>query len=133
MIKEQLSERLAGIYRGDLVASDSRGFMQAVVVVETLSDLLVKISFEYADEVVEMRAILSEENGDIHLIIQEKVTDDFILNGVRGFLCQKPNVHGGYINELNGFYFHVLFNHFSGPYQEFYFFGKPTAVQAYAV
>ena len=129
---DQMSEMLAGVYRGDLVASDRNDPIETTITVEALSDVLVRVIFEYQGKEISMRAILSEGDGDIHMIIQEKVTERYILNGVRGFLCQKPNVHGGYINELDGFYFHILFNHFSGPYQEYYFFGRPVPSQALA-
>jgi hypothetical protein len=133
LFKDHLAHAISGMYQGDLVISETDRPETVSVKVEPLSDLLVRVSFEYDGLQISLRGILSEEGGDVHMIIQELVTDDFILNGVRGFLCQKPNVHGGYISQLSGFYFHILFNHFSGPYQEFYFFGKPTSHQAIAV
>jgi hypothetical protein len=131
--QSELSNRIAGNYQGNLVVSDIKHPIQTTVKVEPLSDLIVRISFEIQDELMELRAILSEEGEDIHMIIQEKVTDDYISNGVRGFLCNKPNIHGGYLERLQGFYFHILFNHFSGKYREYYFFGKAANIQAIAV
>lgn len=130
---QELSARLVGYYQGDIVVSDFDNPKSAVIQVEALSDILVRISLHLNEQKIELKAILSEESGDVHMIIQEKVTDDYILNGVRGFLCQKPNIHGGYLSKLDGLYFHVLFNHFSGKYREVYFFGKPTHMQAIAV
>ena len=133
LVLTEFSSRVAGNYAGEIVISDVEEPEQILVQVEPLSDVLVRVRFEANNEKVELRAILSEDEEDIHMIIQEKVTDDFILNGVKGFLCKKPNVHGGYISKLDGFYFHILFNHFNGKYREYYFFGIPTGKQAVAV
>jgi hypothetical protein len=124
MLTTQLSSKLATHFIGDLVVSYAKGHVEVPVQIRSLSDILIKVSFTYKDQLISMRAILSEESNDVHMVIQEKVTEQYILNGVSGFLCQKPNIHGGYIDQLKGMYFHILLNHFSGPYQEFYFFGK---------
>jgi hypothetical protein len=131
--QQELSSLITGVYNGQMVISDIQQPIQVTALVEPLSDSLVRLTFDMEDRTVHFRAILSEESGDVHMIIQEKVTDDYILNGVRGFLCQKPNIHGGYIKRLRGFYFHLLFNHFSGKYRECYFFGKASNLQAIAV
>jgi hypothetical protein len=132
-LPRELSYKLSGKYHGSVVVTDIHNPIDIIVNVDILSEALVKVSFEIQNQLIEFRAILSESADDIHMIIQEKVTNDYILNGVRGFLCKKPNVHGGMIGELQGFYFHILSNHFDGKYREFYFFGKKSFQQPVAI
>ena len=76
--------------------------------------------------------MVSEQNEGTLLLVQEKVADSYILSGVSGFLYKKPNVHGGFVNRLNSFYFHVMLEYFNGEQAELYFFGKETGPKAAA-
>lgn len=129
----EIAEKLSGVYNGEIVFSDKVESLSVLVYVEVLSDVVVSVTFSTGDRKHSFSAILSEEQRDVHMIIQKKITEEYILNGVTGFLCKKPNIHGGYISDLQGFYFHILLNHFNGSYLEIYFFGKESHIQAIAV
>jgi hypothetical protein len=118
-----LSELLAYRYEGDLVTSEDQK-VHSVVTVEALTDKFVKVSFKIGNGNYSFRGILSEEEEGILMRVQDVVTEHSIISGVKGFLFQKPHIHGGYINKLRSFYFHIYIDFFYGSFQEFYFLGK---------
>lgn len=127
-MKEDLAHQLKGTYEGDFVSSLSDDVTSLTVSVTRLSDLLVKVSFVYHGIPVIFRAMLSEHKEGTLMLIQERITENYILNGVNGFLYRKKNVHGGFVSNLESFYFHLRFDLFESKQQEFYFIGKNTEI-----
>ena len=94
------------------------------VQVKKLNNLLVKVFFKVNDQEINFRAMVSEQKEGTLLLVQEKVAENYILSGVSGFLYKKPNIHGGYLDQLKSFYFHVVLDFFNGEQLELYFLGK---------
>lgn len=125
-----ISKKLPQIFIGSLVNSDNLHVTESTVAVTSLNDLLVKISFYLDEEEVVFRAMLSEQKEGVLMLIKDRVTDKYILSGQSGFLYRKPNIHGGFINLLNSFYFHVKMEHYNGVKREIYFLGKDAEDRA---
>jgi len=131
-MEKDIAAILSKTYEGDLVSSYSEDPKITNIQVKRLNNLLVKVCFSYNGVDVDFRAMVSEQNEGTLLLVQEKVADSYILSGVSGFLYKKPNVHGGFVNRLNSFYFHVMLEYFNGEQAELYFFGKETGPKAAA-
>ncbi len=123
-MEKDLASALSKRYSGEIVTSKDKHSKAKLVEVKRLNNLLVKVLFELDGEETSFRAMLSEQREGTLMLVQEKVSDQYILSGVSGFLYMKPNVHGGYVNRLNGFYFHIMVDYFNGTHQEVYFYGK---------
>lgn len=119
-----LGQKIEGMYAGDLVSSDEKKTKECTVQVKRLSKKLIKLDFLMKGDMYSFRGMLSEHEEGTLMIAQEKISDDYILSGVSGFLYKKPNVHGGFVKQLNSFYFHVILDHFNGDHQEVYFLGQ---------
>lgn len=123
-MEHNLASRLSGKYRGNLVYSTSRKVARSHAQVVRLNNLIVKVTFDLEDREYVFRAMLSEQEEGLLMIIQDRVAHDHILSGVSGFIHQKPNIHGGLISKLQSFYFHVRIKEFVGDQIEVYFMGK---------
>ncbi|MEM9326480.1 MAG: hypothetical protein AAGA85_12525 [Bacteroidota bacterium] len=123
-MEKDLASALSKRYSGEMVTSNQKDAQSTVVEVKRLNNLLVKVFFELDGQEMSFRAMLSEQREGILMLVQEKISDQNILSGVSGFLYLKPNVHGGYVHRLHGFYFHVMLDYFNGVSQEVYFYGK---------
>ncbi len=123
-MEKDLASVLSKTYQGDMVSSSDDQPAITDVQVKRLNNLLVKVIFKLEGREINFRAMVSEQNEGTLLLVQEKVAENFILSGVSGFLYKKPNVHGGYVNRLNSFYFHIMLDYFNGEQMELYFFGK---------
>ena len=121
-----LGQRIEGVYGGDIVSSDDKKTHHCSVYVKRLSPLLIKVDFRIKDNLYSFRGMLSDHEEGILMIAQEKISDEYILSGVSGFLYRRPNVHGGYVKQLNSFYFHVILDRFNGDHQEVYFLGQKS-------
>lgn len=130
---KNLAAQLAYKYKGSLVHSGSNRVFNAEVGIDRLNDLLVKVSFALENQQVFFRAMLSKQGEDMLMLIQNRVTKNYILSGISGFLYEKPNAHGGLLSKLNSFYFHISLDHFTGYPQEIYFFGKRAEAYEQAV
>lgn len=119
-----LASRLSGNYKGNLIYTSSRKVGHAEVLVERLNHIVVKVHFYLNGVHYSFRGVLSEQEEGLLMIVEDKVTYDYVLKGVNGFVYQKPNVHGGFIDNLDSFYFHIAIRYFSGPEHEVYFMGK---------
>lgn len=129
-MSRNISKRLSQVFIGSLVHSDNLNVRETTVSVTALNDLLVKISFDLDGEEVVFRAMLSEQKEGVLMLIQDRVTDDYILSGQSGFLYRKPNIHGGFLNMLNSFYFHLKIEYYRGVKREIYFLGKDASERA---
>ncbi|MDW3197186.1 MAG: hypothetical protein R8G66_32715 [Cytophagales bacterium] len=123
-MEEDLALLISKTYIGDLVTSDNNDQANFVIDVKRINSLIVLIQFKYQNQVVSFRAMLSRQKEGILFRIQEKISGDHLLKGVSGFLYGKPNIHGGFINQLNGFYFHVGQSYFDHEDKDMYFLGK---------
>ncbi len=121
-----LGHKIEGTYIGDIVSSDEKKTHECTVQVKRLSELLIKVDFQLKDDKYSFRGMLTNHEEGILMIAQEKISDQYILGGVNGFLYKKPNVHGGFVNQLNSFYFHIILDRFNGEHQEVYFLGQAS-------
>ncbi len=121
-INEQFG--LAKCYLGNVVMSDSDVVLAESVGIERLNDLVVKVSFHLSSEKFVFRAVVKEQDEGALMLIQKRVTKEYILNGQTGFLYNNKSVHGGYLTDLDSFYFHLKIQFFDGKYREVYFLGK---------
>jgi|GEM_PF-1709017 len=119
-----LSSEISANYLGNLVYSRSKKVVRTTVNVERLNHILVKINFTLDGKDYSFRAMLSEQQEGVLLIVQDRVDMEYILSGVSGFLHQKPNVHGGLLKKMDSFYFHIHIKYFNGEDFEIYFMGK---------
>jgi hypothetical protein len=122
--KESSKIAIAPSYSGNLVMSDNESILAENVNIEHLNDLLVKVNFKMGEEVVVFRAIVKEQDQGSLMLIQNRVTKDYILNGQSGFLHKDRSVHGGFLHDIESFYFHVNIHFFNGRRKEIYFLGK---------
>lgn len=119
-----LTSYLSPVYKGNIVYSGSKQVLNTDIEVCQLNNLLVKISFKLNSTNILFRAMLHRHEEGLLMLIQDRVTTNYILSGRSGFLHKKPNVHGGLITRLNSFYFHISLDLFNGTNQEVYFLGK---------
>lgn len=125
-MEKDLAEELAAQYEGNLVFSLSRAIHKVKVDVERLNNLLVKVTFNLQGQEYMFRAMLSEQEEGTLMLIQDRVSRDYIITGMSGFMYQKPNVHGGFVKRLGSFYFHLTIDSFHGESKEVYFMGKES-------
>ena len=123
-MEEDLALLISKSYIGDLVTSDNNDQNNFVIDVKRINNLIVLIQFKFEGQVISFRAMLSRQKEGILFRIQEKISGDHLLKGVTGFLYGKPNIHGGFINQLNGFYFHIAQSYFDQTEKDMYFLGK---------
>ncbi|MEP4535411.1 MAG: hypothetical protein ABJ004_20105 [Cyclobacteriaceae bacterium] len=123
-MKERRLKHFAHTYNGSMVYSGTEEILEQKIRVEMLTDILVKVSFETEIGTVVFRALASAHDEGNLLYIQNRVTGEYILQGVSGFVYKKTNVHGGFVNNLNSFYFHLRMDFFSGTTREYYFVGE---------
>lgn len=114
---------LAKSYSGNVVMSDSDVVMAECVQIELLNDLVVKVSFNLDDDHFVFRAVVRNQNEGTLILIQKRVTKNYILIGQSGFLHGNKGVHGGYVYDLEAFYFHLSLQFFDGSHKEVYFLG----------
>ncbi|MEQ9202700.1 MAG: hypothetical protein RLO09_08930 [Cyclobacteriaceae bacterium] len=119
-----MAEKIKGRYRGVLVSSRNEDLEELQVEINQLSNSLIKIIFQYQGIGVIFRALLNEQKEGLLMVVQERTTEGYILNGMDGFVYKKNNVHGGLLYNLNSFYFHLRLNTYDGAEQELYFLGK---------
>lgn len=115
---------LAQAYLGNVVISGSDTILAERVQIELLNDLVIKISFDLGKDQFIFRAVLQKKDEGILFLIQKRVTKKYILNGRSGFLHSNKGVHGGYLLNLDAFYFHITIQFFDGTQKEVYFLGK---------
>ena len=125
-MEANITSQLVRSYTGNLVLSNSKRIEQSKIYVEPLNKLLVKVSFEVEGEEFMFRAMLSEQEEGLLMIIQDRVTQDYIISGVSGFLHKKPNIHGGFLKHKNSFYFHINLEDYKNSNKEIFFMGKPV-------
>lgn len=123
-MESNIATHLSKQYYGNLAYTSSLKVGYAEVDVIPLNNILVKVKFAIGNQDYAFRAMLSEQEEGVLLIVEERVTQEYILSGLSGFLYKKPNVHGGLISKLNSFYFHVQVQHYDGDLIEVYFLGK---------
>jgi hypothetical protein len=121
-----LADRIKGKYQGVLVSSGNEDLEELQVVINQLSNSLIKVIFQYQGIDIIFRALLSEHKEGLLMVVQERTTEGYILNGVDGFVYSRNNVHGGLLNNLNSFYFHLRLNTYDGSEHELYFLGRAT-------
>ncbi|WP_258103349.1 hypothetical protein [Marinoscillum sp. MHG1-6] len=119
-----LSQFLCGKFEGKLIQSGSEEVLSTDILVESLNDLLVKVSFNLDGEKVVFRAMLTAKAENILMTVQQRVTRGYILDGKSGFLYGESNTHGGFLKEMDSFFFHVKMAFFDGENKEVYFLGK---------
>jgi len=124
------SKLFAHTYHGSMVYSGTEEIIEQKIRVEMLTDILVKVSFETEIGTVVFRAIASNHQEGNLLFIQNRVTGEYILQGVSGFVYKKPNVHGGFVDKLDSFYFHLRMDFFSGTTREYYFVGQESVKES---
>lgn len=129
-MKEKTLKHFAHTYRGSMVYSGTEEILEQNIRVEMLTDILVKVSFETEIGTVVFRALASDHDEGNLLYIQNRVTGEYILQGVSGFVYKKPNVHGGFVNNLNSFYFHLRMDFFNGTTHEYYFVGQEAVEES---
>ena len=122
--EENLAAKIGSTYKGELVTSKSKSTQQIEVEVKRVNNLHVNIDFTYMGQNLSFKGYLIENDEGILMMVQEKIMNYYVLNGMSGFMYEKPNIHGGYIERLGGFYFHIQLSHFTRDYEEFYFFGQ---------
>lgn len=123
-MEENLAAALSSTYKGNLVYSASRKIIHSAIEIAGLNNLLIKTRFELDGREFMFRAMLSHQDEGILMVIQNRITKNYILTGLSGFMHKKPNIHGGFIPKLNSLYFHVKINFFDGLQQEIFFIGK---------
>ncbi|MEO9476366.1 MAG: hypothetical protein ABJG41_12555 [Cyclobacteriaceae bacterium] len=129
-MEEKISKQFAHAYHGSMVYSGTEEIQEQKIRVEMLTDILVKVSFETEIGTVVFRAIVSDHDEGNLLFIQNRVTGEYIIQGVSGFVYKKPNVHGGFVKNLNSFYFHLRMDFFNGTTREYYFVGQETVEES---
>lgn len=123
-MESDISSKLSETYFGNLVYNGSHSIVNTEVKVVRLNNILVKVHFKLDGVQYTFRAVLSDQDEGLLMIIQNRVEQNHMLEGVSGFLKDKPNIHGGLISRLNSFYFHLRVQSFNGTQQEIYFLGK---------
>lgn len=118
------SKQLSQTFIGSLVHSENTHVIETSVSIIPLNNLLVKVSFQLEEQEIMFRAMLSNQREGVLMLIQDRVTDKYILSGQSGFMYKKPNIHGGFVNQLNSFYFHLRIEYYRGKKVEVYFLGK---------
>ncbi len=123
-MEEDLALLISRKYIGDLVTSDNQDMTDFVITVKRINSLMVLVQFIYKGQGISFRAMLSRQKEGILLRVQEKIVGDHILKGVSGFLYGKPTIHGGFLDQLNGFYFHISKYFLNSEEKDIYFLGK---------
>ncbi len=123
-MEEDLALLISKKYQGDLVTSNNQDQTDFIVDVKRINSLIVLIQFKFDGKEVSFRAMLSRQKEGILFRVQEKILGDHMVKGVSGFLYGKPNIHGGYLDQLNGFYFHISRAFFDFKLEDMYFLGK---------
>lgn len=121
--------RLARKYIGSMVVSTSDRVMPTEITIEPLTTCLAKVNFKYGSQEYFFRAMLSLHEQGLVMVIKDRVTESYMLSGIGGFVHDRPNVHGGLIESLNSFYFHVGLTLSGGMPAEIYFIGKPASLR----
>lgn len=119
-----ITSGIASSYIGNIVYNGSKSIINTQVQIVPLNNILVKVRFTLRGNEYSFRAVLSEQEEGILMLIQDRTTKGYMLGGVSGFLPYKPNVHGGFISKLNSFYFHIKLSHYNSDDEEIYFLGK---------
>ncbi|WP_115866202.1 hypothetical protein [Marinoscillum furvescens] len=124
-MEQSLTKRISRVYWGNMVCAASREVTSSQITVHRLNDLLVKVVFRMGDAIYMFRGMLTEQDEGLLMTVQNRVMPDYILSGIEGFVPNKSNVHGGFMFQLNAFYFHIMIRKFDGTEVEVYFLGKP--------
>lgn len=118
------NDLLSGLFSGELVKSSDSEVHFVDVNIHKLNENLVKVNFTILNQNISFRALVNENEEGQLILIQKKMTPDNQLNGIGGFIKKCPNYHGGFINRLNSFYFHIEMNNYSGVPVQYYFLGQ---------
>ena len=94
------------IYKGDLSSSSSPSAIEKEVIVHT-NDGFMMISFEWNGVNIGFRGYYDQTTEGRLMSIQDKVSDEFILKGVDGFVHNSPKYHAGCLDKLEAVFFHV--------------------------
>ena len=119
-----LARKLQGVYTGELARSSTVDPEPINITIKALSPELIKLEFALDENDFSFRGMVIEKQEDILLQASEKVTPFGVVKGVSGFLYQQPGIHGGFLDKLRSFYFHVSVNYFDNGEEELYFLGK---------
>ena len=119
-----IASNLSELYVGNIVYNGAQRIINTEVTVVSLNNIQIKVHFYLGEIPYSFRAVLSEQEEGLLMLIQDRTTKGYMLSGVSGFLQNKPNVHGGFISKLNSFYFHIKLSHYDGQDEEIYFLGK---------
>ncbi len=122
--EKNLAAKISSLFKGELVTSTNKHSYEVDVRVERINNLQVNIDFTIQGQLISFKGHLIENGEGTLMMVQEKIMNYYVLNGHSGFMYDMPNVHGGFISRLDGFYFHIQLNHYTRDYEEFYFFGK---------
>jgi hypothetical protein len=117
-------EDISGIYNGELVSSVREDVQLGKIEVKVLHEHLCKVYLKNDDQELLIRGRVEKTEEGLLIIVNEKVTEDFIVNGLPGFVKTNPKYHGGYLHNLDGFFLNVKFKYFNGDLEEIYFFGR---------
>ena len=122
------SEVIADVYSGEIASSEAKSPVPTDVIIHPLRNQIIKVSFIWNERKVNFRGVLVATGEGIIIVIQEKVCEDYVLNGIEGFLHNTPNAHGGLIQLLNGVFFNISLSFYSGSLEQLYFFGKKKEI-----
>ncbi|MFY0689451.1 MAG: hypothetical protein JXQ90_19935 [Cyclobacteriaceae bacterium] len=128
MSEINLAEEIVSLYRGDLVTSDSNRTAEVEVELFRLNNLTVNVVLRYYGQTISFKASLIEATEGVMFRVQDKIANNYMLSGESGFLYDRPNIHGGFIDRMDGLFFHISLRHFKGQLEELCFFGKKNAM-----
>ncbi|MFT4833503.1 MAG: hypothetical protein ACI83W_002302 [Marinoscillum sp.] len=115
-----LTTELAGTYRGKFISTSAT--VKGAVTVIRKDNLSIQVSYENAALAHAFEVQISDQKEGRLFRIPSQQLRDFVIAGISGFINQKPNVHGGFINDLSSLYFHVHVIDKSGS-REIFFMG----------
>lgn len=115
-------------FEGDIASSKFERIKKSNVTVTRLNDTLLKISFDFNRRSYSFRVFAEEATEGTLFRVQKMVGIDYIISGESGFMIEKPGIHGGFLSDLGGLFFHISVKFFTGDHMEVFFFGKQKAV-----
>ncbi len=115
-----LTSDLAGTYYGKFISTNAT--VKGTVLVVRKDDISIQISYVNATVAHIFDVQISDQQEGRLFSVPSQQLKDFFISGISGFINQKPNVHGGFINDLTSLYFHVRVLDKIGP-REIFFMG----------
>jgi len=121
-------EVIGDVYNGEIISSNEEIAVPKNVEIHSLRNQNFKVLFTWKMYIINFRGTLVTNEDGIIITIQEEAGDEFVLNGIDGFLPGTPKAHGGLIQLLNGVFFNISLSYYSGALEELYFFGKKKEI-----